>query len=53
MVIKEIRRGLLDSSNNNQDQSNEYMRRAFGRMEWAGMPLEMRADVVSKAYDWP
>lgn len=49
MVIKEIRRGLLDSSNNNQDQSNDYMRRAFGRMEWAGMPLDMRADVISKA----
>ena len=49
MVIKEIRRGLLDSANNNQDQSNEYMRRAFGRMEWAGVPLESRADMVAKA----
>lgn len=49
MVIKEIRRGLNDSSNLDQNQANDYMRRAFGRMEWAGMSLEMRADVVSKA----
>src|SRR6266404_1606824 len=49
MVIKEIRRGLQDSSNLDQNQANEYMRRAFGRMEWSGMPLEMRADVIAKA----
>src|SRR5258706_134381 len=49
MVIKEIRRGLQDSANLDQNQANEYMRRAFGRMEWSGMPIEMRAEVIAKA----
>lgn len=49
MVIKEVRRGLIDSANKNQDQANDYHSRAFWRMEWAGMPLDMRAEVISKA----
>src|SRR6266852_4852497 len=48
-VIKEIRRGLMTSAAQDQNQSNDYFRRAFGRMEWAGMPLDMRAGVISKA----
>lgn len=49
MVIKEVRRGLMTSGAQDQEQATDYMRRAFGRMEWAGMPLDMRAEVIAKA----
>lgn len=48
-AIKQYQRGIQASLDGNQEQANEYFRKAYARLHGAGYPLDMMAQFTARA----